>query len=40
MSIADDSHPLSWSGVSLDIPAPLLRVNESRVKSAIQVDEM
>ena len=28
ISIADDSRPLSWSGISFDVPAPLLCITE------------
>ena len=33
ISIADDIRPLSSSGISSDVPAPLLRINESRKSS-------
>ena len=30
ISIAGNANPLSWSGISFDVPAPLLSINEAR----------
>ena len=41
ITIADDSRPLSLSGISFDVPAPLFFIAERwDVGSEVEVDEM